>query len=207
MAGRSWICQVYMRTLDLRCESRLLRRQTTLTTTAQVDWKKKATCCISRQRCFSHQAIALQPPQQKALRELRTETGSPPSSSQPPAATPDGSPGETQDEKARDVSPGELRCRSKEGDGFSKSGPSHLPVHPKVLNSLTWDTWFSLTLIFWCSNYLVLLQKFYISWPLILPLWNSLSELGGFLLGLSPQQVHQIKQNSQLLGHAFRFSP
>ena len=29
---------------------------------------------------------------------------------------------------------------------------SHLPIHRKALNSLTWDIWFSLTIIFWCAD-------------------------------------------------------
>ena len=31
-----------------------------------------------------------------------------------------------------------------ESDGFSKPRLLHLPMHRKALNSLTWDTWFSL---------------------------------------------------------------
>ena len=63
--GESWICQVYIRTLDLRCALRLLQRQNHPHHYCPGWLKKKTTtCCISKQRCFSYQAITLQMPQQ-----------------------------------------------------------------------------------------------------------------------------------------------
>ena len=43
---------------------------------------------------------------------------------------------------------------------FSEPRLLHLPIVRKVLTSLIWSIWFSLTVIFWCSNYLeIFLQK------------------------------------------------
>ena len=43
---------------------------------------------------------------------------------------------------------------AQERNDFSESRLLRLPIHRNALNSLTWDIWFSLTIIFWCSNYL-----------------------------------------------------
>ena len=47
-------------------------------------------------------------------------------------------PQETQDEKAQDTGTRELRCI------ITEPRLLHLPIHRKVLNSLTWGIWFSL---------------------------------------------------------------
>ena len=89
-----------------------------------------------------------------------------------------------------------------EGADFSEPKPSHLPIHRKMLNSLTWDVCFQLTIISWCSGYLPFVSK------LLNDLAPSLSSSGQFsqdslrccLLGLSPTNFCQIKGHSQLLG-------
>ena len=50
---------------------------------------------------------------------------------------------------------------------FSEPRLLHLPIHRKVLNSLTWDIWFSLIhkKYFWCSDYLSFVAN-YITWLL-----------------------------------------
>ena len=78
----------------------------------------------------------------------------------------------------------------------------YLPIHRKVLNSLTRDTWFSLfTTIFWCSGDVPLVGNFYITW--VLPPsseqfsqghWDAVS------WAWNPISSHQIKHNSQFLG-------
>ena len=63
----------------------------------------------------------------------------------------------------------------------------HLPIHKKVLNSLTWDVCFflKLTVILRCSDYLIFGVKIPIYSAPPLPLWNSPSELSERLtLGL-----------------------
>ena len=63
---------------------------------------------------------------------------------------------------------------------FSEPTLLHFPIQGKVLNCFTWAIWFSFVnnnlLMFRCSDYLVLLQKYPIH-PVLLPLWSNLSEL------------------------------
>ena len=62
---------------------------------------------------------------------------------------------------------------------FSEPRILDLPIHRKVLNSLTWDIWFSLTIIFlmfWLPALCCLLD-FYITWLLLLPHQSFLSRL------------------------------
>ena len=79
----------------------------------------------------------------------------------------------------------------------------------KNVNSWTWDTWFSLRPTFWCSNYLVLVEKnCCTSWLPALPLGSNSTEwpespVSGLKSSIS--FVHQIKHNSQLWGYAFFF--
>ena len=58
-------------------------------------------------------------------------------------------------------------------NNFNKPRLLHLPIHWKVLNSLTWDVWFSLISSNWCSDYLgcfyvlfCFCKNSYISWLL-----------------------------------------
>ena len=70
-----------------------------------VSWTKMLPAISVNKGCHSHQATTLQPLWQWALRELRIETGCPPSSGQllqPPLMV---HPEETQDEKAQDAGP------------------------------------------------------------------------------------------------------
>ena len=80
--------------------------------------------------------------------------------------------------------------------------PDSLLLHRKVLNSLTWDVWFSLRVIsdvlttcifFFCKNSSM-------SW-LIPYLFGAVpgSDLRGYFPGLRPQKICQIEHNSQLL--------
>ena len=78
----------------------------------------------------------------------------------------------------------------------------HCPVNRKALNSLAWLIWFtSLTIIFWCSDYLRFVANFYITWFLPPPPWsNSLRVTWDAVSwAWSPKNFHQIKHNSQLL--------
>ena len=63
----------------------------------------------------------------------------PPSSSQPPSH---GAPWGDSGWKAQDRGPKELRYTSKEW--FQWAQTSHLPIHRKALDSLTWYIWFRL---------------------------------------------------------------
>ena len=89
--------------------------------------------------------------------------------------------------------------------------PDSLLLHRKVLNSLTWDVWFSLRVIsdvlttciffFFCKNSSM-------SW-LIPYLFGAVpgSDLRGYFPGLSPQKICQIEHNSQLLDSVCVFFP
>ena len=61
---------------------------------------------------------------------------------------------------------------------FTEPKPLNLPIHRKVLNSLTWDIWFSLIhkKYFWCSDYLSFVAN-YITWLLPCLLKSVLSGL------------------------------
>ena len=75
--------------------------------------KKNSTCHISKHRMLqpsSHRAITLQLPRRWTLRELGIKTGCPLSSSQPPQPPQWGT--WSQDKKAQDTGPRELRCMS-----------------------------------------------------------------------------------------------
>ena len=86
----------------------------------------------------------------------------------------------------------------------------HLPIQRKTPNFVTWDIWFSLInsdiLMFWLP--VLWLQK--ILYMLVPPfllqnnsgitvIWDAVS------CGSSPQKIHWVKHNSQLLGCAFLF--
>ena len=86
---------------------------------------------------------------------------------------------------------------------FSKPRLWHLPMHRKVLNSLTWNVWFSLYfIIFWRSTTWHLSQNllYNLAFPLTSSEQFSQGNLRCYLPGLSPKTSHQIKHNSQLLG-------
>ena len=61
------------------------------------------------------------------------------------------------------------RWGAYERNDFSEPGPLHLPLHRKALNSLAQDIWFSLTTIFWYSDYLPFVTKFSVTWLLPSP--------------------------------------
>ena len=66
---------------------------------------------------------------------------------------------------------------------ISVSPDLHLPIVRKVLTSLIWSIWFSLTVIFWCSNYLeIFLQKLLYILASPLTLLNIPSELSESVL-------------------------
>ena len=92
--------------------------------------------------CCSHQAITLQLPRRWALRELRMETGCPPSSSQllqPPWWC---TLRRLRMKKHRILSPESWGAHQR--NDFSEPRLLHLPIRRKALNSLTCDVWFSL---------------------------------------------------------------
>ena len=95
-----------------------------------------------------------------------------------------------------------------EGADFSEPKPSHLPIHRKVLNSLTWDVCFQLTIISWCSGYLpFVVKRLYNQAPHLASLEHfSQGYLRWFLLGLSTKNFCRIKCNSQLLGCGYFLS-
>ena len=91
-----------------------------------------------------------------------------------------------------------------ERNDFSMPRLLHPPIHRNVLNSLTWDIWFSLI----NNNFLIfrlpalLWWNFYITWLLpLLPYSSSLRVTWDAVYwAWSPQNSQRIKYNSQLLG-------
>ena len=81
----------------------------------------------------------------------------------------------------------------------------HLPIHRKALNSLTWDIWFSLIRILWCSNYLVSVAETPICPASPAYLFGAVpqSYLRCCALGLSPQFCPPNKTLTRLLGCHF----
>ena len=140
--------------------------------------------------CHSHQR--LQPPLKEswwALRELRKGKNTCHPAALRLQPLPAVSPAETQDVKIQDTGPRELRCLSKEG--FNEPRLLHLPIHRKVLNSLTWDIWFSLInshLLMFPTDYLSFVAKllYNLASPLYLLGAVSQSYLKRSLQGCSP---------------------
>ena len=131
---------------------------------------------IPNQEEISHQQLQLSSVSWWALRELRKE-GLLAICSHQIMATPYGEPW------------GNSGCENRgyrslvnwevyQKNDFSEPRLLYLPIVRKVLTSLIWSIWFSLIVIFWCSNYLeILLQKLlYILAP-PLTLLNISSEL------------------------------
>ena len=137
-------------------------------------WTKNVSCHFSKPRMlqlYSHQLL------------------------EPPASAPWGDFRMKKDRILSLDSEGEYRRNN-----FSEPRLLHLHIHWKVLNSLTWDSWFSLiTIIFWCSDYLLFDAKllYNLSHPQISYLrvtWDAVSWTW------SPKITHWIKHISQLSG-------
>ena len=98
-----------------------------------------------------------------------------------------------------------------QGNDFGEPGLLHLPIYRKVLNSLTWDIWFSLfnDNLFMFPKTCPLLQNIYITWlqphpvpspPVPPPRSSSLGvPWDAASRAWSPKDSHRIKRNSQLL--------
>ena len=95
-----------------------------------------------------------------------------------------------------------------ERNDFREPRLLHLPIHRKALNSLTQDVWFSLTIIFWYSDYLPFITNFcnkflappFTSWEHSLRVtWDGVS------WAWSPENSLRIKHSYQLLGCEYFF--
>ena len=73
----------------------------------------------------------------------------------PPTVNPE----ETQDAIIKILAPDSWDEYKKKKKDFSGPRLLHLPIHRKALNFLTWDIWFSLTIILWHSWPLPLCYK------------------------------------------------
>ena len=127
-------------------------------------WKNVATISVNK-GCCSHQSIMLLPSWWWALRELRIETPSRMPTIKQAAAKAISvvHPEETRDEKTQHTDPQIAEVHIKgmisvipHSCPHSRSAiyrKAHTLIHRKVLNSLTWDVWFSLInrnhLMFW----------------------------------------------------------
>ena len=121
-----------------------------------------------------------------------------PFSSYQTAATPYGEPqGSSGCERHKKLLP-ELRCTWKEWFKWAQTLVSS--IYRKVLNSLTWDSWFSLiSNNFWIFRLTyLLLQNLCITWFLPSPPWKQLSQghMRCYLLGMIPKHFYWIKHNS-----------
>ena len=129
-----------------------------------------------------------------------------PSRHQPQHLSPAVHPEGTQEWNGKNTGPRELRCISKEW--LLKLKNSYLPIHRKMLNSLTWDIWFYLIsnnlLMLWLSEFVFFfLNKLLYILAALLPLQNFPSELSSCLLELSLQYAHQIQHNPQFFVEQF----
>ena len=87
---------------------------------------------------------------------------------------------------------------------FSEPRLLHLPIHRKVLNSLPWDVWFSLIIIFWYSDYLVFVTK--LTGVSLTSLDQSLKAIWEAVSWPSShQKFHQIKHNLEAV-HIFQLT-
>ena len=120
------------------------------------NWVTKPPPHISKQWCHSQQETAALQRELVSLRKLRK--GRIPAIQQPSncSHSPQWVPRELRVWKHR-IPPTQLRCISKECFQWAQTLPfSH---HKKALDSFTWDIWFSVTIIFWCPDYLSLVAK------------------------------------------------
>ena len=133
-----------------------------------------------------------------ALRKLRKETEYLPSSNHQTADTPSSGLG------CKNTGYWPQKAEGYQRNDFSELRLLHLPKHRKALNSLRWDFWFSLRLIFWCFHYLPIVAKLlYILAPRSpLPSWSSPSRVtwDAAFWAWSPKKSRWMKQNSQLWG-------
>ena len=165
------------------------------------EWKVLPAKSVNK-GCCSLQANTLQPPHIWALREFRLEPGCLPSSHQTLKPHPkEASWRDSRWERTR-----HWPKRAEVHSNFREPRLLHLSIYRKVLNSLTWDIWFSLInsnrLMFQLSG--LCFKNSYISW--LLPcLFRAIpyNYLRGCVLGLIPWFCRWIKHNSQLLGWAF----
>ena len=145
--------------------------------------------------CCNHQVTPFQLPQMVSAERTQDGHGMPAIKPSAAIATPPVvHPGSMQDGKTWGTGPRELRCAFKEWFVY-------LSIHRKVKNSLTWDVWFSLIIIFWYSDHPVFNKTpgsiSYILRAAPQATWEAVS------WPCSPQKFHQVKHNSQLLGSAF----
>ena len=133
------------------------------------------------------------------LREVRMETGCPPSSPQP-LQSPWGCTWGDSGWERKHRMPAPDGWVAYQRSDFSEPRLLYLPLHRKALNSLTWDTWFSFInsnlLMFWLPG--LLLQKFLDILALLLPLLNGFLSViwGAVSWAWSAQKVCWIKHNS-----------
>ena len=158
-------------------------------------WKKMLSAIPVNKGCCNHQVTPFQLPQMVSAERTQDGHGMPAIKPSAAIATPPVvHPGSMQDGKTWGTGPRELRCAFKEWFVY-------LSIHRKVLNSLTWDVWFSLIIIFWYSDHPVFNKTpGSISYALRAApqaTWEAVS------WPCSPQKFHQVKHNSQLLGSAF----
>ena len=95
-------------------------------------WMKNITCHISKQRMLQPSNHHITASWTVSPRELRIETGCPPSSTLRKLRM----------RKHRMLAPDTWGAYQR--NDFSEPRLFHLPIYRKVLNSLTWDIWFSL---------------------------------------------------------------
>ena len=142
----------------------------------------------------------------QAPRALRKERARP-SSSHQTAATTEGEPGGTPGrENNRVLAPDSWGVH--QSNDFSEPRLFYLPIRRKALNSLTWDSWFSLTgSSIWGSDYPPFVAK--LLYNLVSPPFSSEQFSWGYLrcclLRLSPKNIWRIKHNSQHLGCVYIF--
>ena len=141
--------------------------------------------------CCRHSAIMLQLPQQWALRELRMEAGCLPSDHQTLQQPRRCTLRRLKMRKHRILAPDSWAARLL-----------NLPICRKVLNSLTWDIWFSLIinnfLMFWLPGLCCKNSYIFPGSPFCLFGAVSQSCLRCCVLGWNPQFFHWRKHNSQL---------
>ena len=159
------------------------------------------SCCISKQGCHSHQQLQ---PSSEPVSPQGTQEGE---------ANLLCSSIQTADTLRRALRKGSSGCENRMlapdrwgapgRNDFRERGLLHLPLHRKAPNPFPQDIWFSLTIVFWCSDYLPFLTEFCVTWPLPSPGSSSLRiTWDGVSCAWSPKSSHRIKQKSQLLGCA-----
>ena len=163
--------------------------------------KWSISCCINKQGCHNHQGVRPSKREFLSVKGAQKEKCLLSDSNRATASSYRALRPWEMWKKHRTLAPDSWKALER--NDFREPRFSHLPVHRKALNSLTWDIWFSLInnnllkfrLPVPCCQFLYNLTPPLLRWNSSLRIsWDTVSQ------AWNPKTSHQIKHNSQLVG-------